>query len=84
MLGLSLYLSDKYPNKSYYFLSSRIFEFMIGSCLVVLNHEQLKLKKSITSILGILSLLAIIYCATRKNILLGYPDYHAVIVSIAK
>lgn len=83
MLGLSLYLSDKYPNKSYYFLSSRIFEFMIGSCLVVLNHERLKLTQNIASALGVLSLLAIIYCATRTNIVLGYPDYHAVIVSIA-
>jgi peptidoglycan/LPS O-acetylase OafA/YrhL len=83
MLGLSLYLSDKYPNKSYYFLSSRIFEFMIGSCLVAFNYERLKLKKGIASALGILSLLAIIYCATRTNIVLGYPDYHAVIVSIA-
>lgn len=83
MLGLSLYLSDKYPNKSYYFLSSRIFEFMIGSCLVILNYEQLKLKQSIASALGVLSLLAIVYCATRTNIVLGYPDYHAVIVSMA-
>lgn len=83
MLGLSLYLSDKYPNKSYYFLSSRIFEFMVGGCLVVLNCEQLKLKQSIASALGALSLFAIIYCATRTNIVLGYPDYHAVIVSIA-
>ena len=83
MLGLSLYLSNKYPNKSYYFLSSRIFEFMIGSSLTVLNHQRFKLKQSIASALGILSLLAIIYCATRKNIILGYPDYHAMIVSIA-
>jgi len=83
MLGLSLYLSDKYPNKSYYFLSSRIFEFMIGSCLVVFNCERFELKKGVASALGILSLLAITYCATRTNIVLGYPDYHAVIVSIA-
>ena len=83
MLVLSLYLSDKHPNKSYYFLSSRIFEFMIGSCLVVLNHEQFKLKQSVASALGVLSLLAIGYCATRTKIVLGYPDYHAVFVSIA-
>jgi peptidoglycan/LPS O-acetylase OafA/YrhL len=83
MLGLSLYLSDKYPSKSYYFLTSRIFEFMIGGCLIVFNHAQLKLKQSTASILGVLSLVAIIYCATRTNIVLGYPDYHAVIVSIA-
>lgn len=83
MLGLSIYLSDKYPNKSYYFLTSRIFEFMFGSCLVVLNHSQLKLKENTASVLGVLSILAIIYCATRKNIVLGYPDYHAIIVSMA-
>jgi len=83
MLGLSIYLSDKYPNKSYYFLTSRVFEFMAGSCLVVFSCEKLKLKQSTSSALGVLSLLAIIYCATKANIVLGYPDYHAVIVSIA-
>lgn len=83
MLALSLFLSSKYPNKSYYFLTSRIFEFLIGSCLVVFNHERVKLKQPILSILGVVSLMAIFYCATRKNIVLGYPDYHAIIVSIA-
>lgn len=83
MLGLSLYLSDKHPNKSYYLLSSRIFEFMVGSCLVVLNYERIQLKKWMISVLGTMSLIAIIYCATRTNIVLGYPDYHAVIVIIA-
>lgn len=45
MLGISLYLSDKYPNKSYYFLSSRIFEFLIGGSLVLLGYTKLKFKK---------------------------------------
>ncbi|MFZ4834212.1 acyltransferase family protein [Rouxiella sp. Mn2063] len=83
MLGISLYLSDKYPNKSYYFLSSRIFEFLIGGSLVLLGYTKLKFKKNISSVLGLLSLAAIFYCATRENIVLGYPDYHAVIVSVA-
>lgn len=83
MLGLSVYLSSQYPSKSYYFLSSRIFEFMLGSCLVVFIDRRLQLKQSITSMLGVLSLAALWYCATRKNITLGYPDYHALIVSIA-
>lgn len=83
MLGLALYLSNKYPNKSYYFLMSRIFEFMTGSCLLIFNNVHFKLKKHIASVIGILSLAAITFCATRTNIVLGYPDYHAVVVSIA-
>ncbi|MDR7341993.1 peptidoglycan/LPS O-acetylase OafA/YrhL [Pantoea alhagi] len=83
MLGIALYLSDKAPNKSYYYLSARIFEFMLGSAIVILNIERVKLNPKLASLLGTLSISAIIYCATKENIVLGYPDYHAVIVSFA-
>lgn len=83
MLALSLYLSSRYQNKSYYFLTSRAFEFMIGSCLVIFNHEKLRLNKKITSLLGIISLVALFYVASKRNIVVGYPDYNAVIVSLA-
>ncbi|PHI29479.1 acyltransferase family protein [Budvicia aquatica] len=83
MLVVSLYLSDKYPNKSYYFLSSRIFEFMVGSIIAILGQDSFKLKTNTTSILGLLSLGALIYSATRTDIILGYPNHHAVIVSVA-
>lgn len=83
MLALSLYLSSRYQNKSYYFLTSRIFEFMFGSCLVIFNYEKLRLNGKITSLLGIISLVALFYVASKRNIVVGHPNYHAVIVSLA-
>lgn len=83
MAGISLFLSQIYPDKSYYFLTSRIFEFLFGSCLVILNTESFKLKSRTATLLGGLSIAALLYCATRNDIVLGYPDYHAVIVVAA-
>lgn len=81
--SFSLYLSYAYPDKSYYFLSSRIFEFMAGVCVATPGLSKLKVTERQASISGFLALIAIGYCATRTDILLGYPDYHAVMVSMA-
>lgn len=81
--ALSLYLSSKFPEKSYYFFTARIFELMIGSCAVIFTADRLRLKPHWTSLLGVISVAALFYCATRENILLGFPDYHAVIVCLA-
>lgn len=82
-IGIAFYFSNKNPDKSYYFLSSRIFEFMIGSSLATLNLSRILFKRNTSLILGVLSLVALIYCATKNNIVIGYPDYHALIVSLA-
>lgn len=82
-IGIAFYFSNKNPDKSYYFLSSRIFEFMIGSSLATLNLSKISFKRNASLILGVLSLVALIYCATKNNIVIGYPDYHALIVSLA-
>nr|WP_256679617.1 acyltransferase family protein [Pseudomonas sp. PB120] len=81
--ALSLYLSSKFPDKSYYFFTSRIFELLIGSCAVVFNADKVKLNSTWTNILGAVSVFALFYCATRENILMGFPDYHAVVVCLA-
>lgn len=83
MAGLALFLSKQFPDKSYYFLTSRIFEFLFGSCLVMLNVDAVKLKNSTATLLGGLAIAALFYCATRSDIVLGYPDYHAVIVVVS-
>lgn len=83
MVALSLYLSQAFPDKSYYFLSSRIFEFLFGSCLIMLKSENLKPNNFMATCIGLAALSALFYCATRTNIVLGYPDYHAVIVAAA-
>lgn len=82
-ISLCYYLSLKFPDKSYYFLTSRMFEFMLGACLVTLKNKAIKLGCYTASLAGLLSLIAIAYCSTKANILPGYPDYHGLIVSIS-
>jgi len=80
---LALYLSDKDPQKSYFYFSARIFELLIGSCAMLLGSKQVRLNAVASSVIGIVSLAVIAYCATRSNILHGFPDYHAILVCLA-
>jgi len=82
-LFLSQYLSSTNINKSYYFLSSRIFEFMIGTCISTFSVKKNVFNKKIVSTLGVLSLFSIIYIACSRNISTGYPNYYSVIVCLA-
>ncbi|QND82384.1 Uncharacterized protein ChrSV_0155 [Chromobacterium vaccinii] len=77
---LSLYLSKKYPDKSYFLMISRVFEFLIGSCIVFLGQNKKALNNSLATVLGAISFCAIIAIATLENIDIGFPDYHALIV----
>lgn len=81
--ALSLYLSSRFPDKSYYFFTARIFELLIGSCAVIFSADKFKLNSVCKSLLGGVSIAALFYCATRENILMGFPDYHAIIVCLA-
>ncbi|MEG3134634.1 acyltransferase family protein [Rouxiella sp. T17] len=82
-LSISLYLGEKYPGRSYYFLSCRIFELMAGSCLVAFDYKKININKRLLSLLGLISLITLFYCATRPTVVYGYPDFHSVIVSLA-
>ncbi|KAB0495409.1 acyltransferase [Pseudomonas vancouverensis] len=79
----ALYLSGKEPEKSYYYFSARIFELLIGSCVVLLSSAKHRLNGAASHIIGLFSLAMIGYCATRTNMVLGFPDYHAVLVCLA-
>lgn len=79
---LAMWLSKDYPDKSYYFFVSRAFEFLIGGCVARLA-ETTYLHARFATAAGVVSLVVIGYCATRKEILLGFPDYHAVAVCLA-
>lgn len=80
---LAMFLSVQQPDKSYYFLLSRIFELLIGSSVVVLCHDKAQLGRLPASLIGIASIVVIIYCSTRTDILRGFPDYHALLVCFA-
>lgn len=79
----ALVLSNLYPSKSYYFFLSRIFEFLIGASVVYLGADKYRFNARLSAVLGIVSLAAILYIATLKNILLGFPDVHAILVAVA-
>ncbi|MFJ1268257.1 acyltransferase family protein [Legionella lytica] len=80
--ALALYYSATQPSKTYYYLSSRIFEFLIGAC-VVFGSPRIILNKYISEALNAAALLTIFYIATRSNISWGFPNAYAFILCIA-
>ncbi|MBC8998644.1 acyltransferase [Pseudomonas sp. N40(2020)] len=82
-MALALYLSYAHPEKNYYFFTARIFELMIGSCAVIFSTDRFRLNRLSASLLCALSLATIIYCATRVDIVSGFPDYYAIAVCLA-
>ncbi len=81
-LVLALYYSAKAPAKTYYYLSSRIFEFLIGSCVAISSHRVV-LNKYVSESLNVAALLVIFYIATRSNISWGFPNAYAFILCVA-
>ncbi|WP_058534738.1 acyltransferase family protein [Legionella saoudiensis] len=79
---ISLYLSSRFPEKSYYQFTSRIFEFLIGSC-VALTPKRTTANKYILNGLSLLALFAIVYIATRSEISLGFPNGYAFALCLA-
>lgn len=80
---LALYLSHILPEKNYYFFTARIFELMIGSCAFIFSTDKFRLNCLSATLVSVLSLATIFYCATLDNILSGFPGYHAVAVCLA-
>ncbi|CAM4498197.1 MAG: hypothetical protein LEGION0403_FIIPPAGN_01727 [Legionella sp.] len=81
-LVLALYYSAKEPTKTYYYLSSRIFEFLIGSC-VAFGSNRISLNKYVSELLYVAALLVIFYIATRSNLSWGFPNSYAFILCAA-
>ncbi|CAI8797190.1 exopolysaccharide production protein ExoZ [Pseudomonas sp. IT-347P] len=82
-MGLALYLSHAVPEKNYYFFTARIFELMIGSCAVIFSSEKFRLNRLNATLVCALSLATIIYCATRDDILPGFPHFSAIAICLA-
>lgn len=80
---LALHYSQAAPAQTYYQFSSRIFEFLIGSCIALSPRIEFSINKSILVILGSSALFFIIYTATLDNILLGYPNWRTLFVCLA-
>ncbi len=82
-LIFSLYSSQTDPIHTYYQFSSRVFEFLIGSCVALLSMNKLRLKKPILDLIGFISLISIVYIATLNHIQVGYPNVYALVVCLS-
>jgi len=80
---LSLHYSKDIPAKSYYQFSSRIFEFLVGSCIALTSLRGDSIHRYILNFLGGMALITIFYIASLDHILLGYPNGYAFLVCVA-
>lgn len=82
-LAYTFYSSTQEPLQSYYLFSSRIFEFLLGSCIALLPLKSKSYNKALLNGAGIAALMLIVYCACQNNILSGYPNGYALLVCLA-
>lgn len=81
-LILALFLSTKEPTKNYYQLLSRIFEFLMGSC-IVFRQNQFSLNRYLLESLNIAAVISIFYIAMQAHIQIGFPNWYAVVLCCA-
>ncbi len=82
LLSLVLYFYFIYPNQSYYHFPSRIFEFLIGSCVAV-NSLRISSNKYFLEAMSVLALGSLFYIATLDNVILNFPNKYAIILCLA-
>ncbi len=82
-LWLSWHYSTLLPAQTYYQFSSRIFEFLIGSCIALISFTGTKFNKYVANCLAAVAITTILYIATLDDILLGYPNGYAFLVCFA-
>lgn len=67
----ALVISSLEPSKSYYFFTTRLFELLIGTCVVVCGWDKIKLGVKVSNLLGFAALAVLAYCVTRDDIQIG-------------
>ena len=82
-LWVAINNSNTAPAETYYQFTSRMFEFLIGSCIALLPVPRAQLPKYIVNGVCILALVSIFYIASLPKILGGYPNEYAFIVCLA-
>lgn len=79
----SLHNAQTVHGQTYYLLSSRIFEFLMGSCIALIPAITLKINPYFLNIIGCLALVMLLYMANLSPVLAGYPDEQALVVCLA-
>jgi peptidoglycan/LPS O-acetylase OafA/YrhL len=77
--AVTLFFSSKDPAKTYYHLSSRIFEFLIGSC-IVFAPKHFSFNKYFLEFINSAALLFLFYLAMSADVSAGFPNWYAFIL----
>lgn len=80
--ALSMYYSWSNPAKTYYQFSSRIFEFLIGSC-VASGTNRFLINKYLLNLLTIFAVITLFYIAMHDDINIGFPNWYTLILCLA-
>lgn len=82
--ALSMYYSWSNPAKTYYQFSSRIFEFLIGSCVASASGSKRFLaNKYVLNFITVLAVLTLFYIAMHHDINIGFPNWYTLILCLA-
>lgn len=84
-LATSLGVMYLKPTGGYYFLSTRMYEFLAGACVIFLEQKY-KLKVNnfiVNNLIAVLSIIGIAYVALTPNAFDGYPNHYALLVTLA-
>lgn len=84
-IAYAQYNSWHKPQHSYYLLTSRLYEFLIGACVALLpsiKWSANKMHQFLCHFLGISAVLVLLYMAHQKPVLAGYPDWKALVVCV--
>ncbi|MCE0721636.1 MULTISPECIES: acyltransferase family protein [Legionella] len=79
----SLYNAKNLPSHTYYLFSSRIFEFLIGSCIAFIPMTFFSANKYFLNLIGGLALISLLCLASFNPVITGYPNHYAFIVCMA-
>lgn len=82
LFALSLHYSATAPEKTYYQLLSRIFEFLIGSC-VALTPRRFAFNPYFLNLINFLAFVSLFYIARLSGINLGAPNYYTCLACLA-
>lgn len=82
-IAYSLIFGVKHPVQTYYAFLSRVFEFMLGVLAYEISKRKTVLKNQGQTVITVLALMAIIFVATKEDILKAYPNYWAWAVAMS-
>lgn len=80
---LCLHDSKTQPAQTYYQLSSRVFEFLIGACMALIPLATVAVNRPLLNVAAGGALSLIFYVASLDHLVLGYPNWYAFAVCMA-